>query len=59
VVGVNDGGQADAGVEGGHHDTVNFVFNDVADLAEVNGVDVLIVAVGFVAVEAFGLAAVS
>jgi hypothetical protein len=35
VVGVDDGGQGDAGVEGGHHDVVHFVFNDVANLADI------------------------
>jgi hypothetical protein len=38
---------------------VHFVVDDVADLAEVDGVDDLVVAVGFVAVEVFGLASVS
>lgn len=38
---------------------MHFVVDDVADLAEVDGVDDLVVAVGFVAVEVFGLASVS
>lgn len=59
VAGVEDGGEAHAGGEGGHHDAVHFVVDDVADLAEVDGVDDLVVAVGFVAVEVFGLASVS
>lgn len=59
VAGVEDGGEADAGLEGGHHDAVHFVVDDVTDLAEVDGVDDLVVAVGFVAVEVFGLASVT
>lgn len=59
VAGVEDCGEADAGLEGGYHDAVHFVVDDVADLAEVDGVDDLVVAVGFVAVEVFGLASVT
>ena len=59
VAGVEDGGEADAGLEGGHHDAVHFIVDDVADLAEVDGVDDLVVAVWFVAVEVFGLASVA
>ena len=56
---VEDGGQAHAGLQGGHHDAVHLVVDDVADLPEVHGVDDLVVAVGFVAVEVLGLSAVS
>lgn len=59
VARVEDSGEADAGLEGGHHDAVHFVVDDVAHLAEVDGVDDLVVAVGLVAVQVFGLASVT
>ena len=59
VAGVEDCGQADAGGEGHDEDAVHFVVDDVAGLAEVDGVDDFVVAVIFVAVEIFGLAAVA
>ena len=59
VAGVEDGGEADAGLEGADHDAMHFVVDDVAGLAEVDGVDDFVIAVFFVAVEVFGLAAVT
>lgn len=59
VTGVEDGCEADAGLEGLDHDAVHFVVGDVAALAKVDGVDDLVVAVGLVAVEVLGLAAVA
>ena len=56
---VEDGGQSDAGLQGGHHDAVHFVVDDVAGGAEVDGVDDFVVAVVFVAVEVGGLAPVA
>jgi hypothetical protein len=59
VARVEDGGQAHAGLQGGHHDAVHLVVDDVAHLPEVDGVDDFVVAVGLVAVEVFRLSAVS
>jgi predicted ABC-type transport system involved in lysophospholipase L1 biosynthesis ATPase subunit len=57
LLGWQESMMVNAGLEGGHHNTVHFVVNNLADLAEVNRVDDRIVAVGFVIVEAIDLAA--
>lgn len=59
VAGIEDGGEADAGLEGADHDAVHLVVDDVAGYTEVDGVDDFIVAIFFVAVEVFCLAAVT
>ena len=59
MAGVEDRGQAHTGGEGHDEDAVHFVIDDVAGLAKVDWVDDLVVAVIFVAVEVFGLAAVT
>lgn len=50
VAGIEDAGEADARSKGADHDLVHLVVDDVADGAEVDGVDYFVVAVFFVAV---------
>lgn len=59
MAGVEDGSQADAGLQRGNHDAVHFIVDNVAGGTEVNGVDYFVIAVIFVAIEIFGLASVS
>lgn len=59
VARVEDGGEAHTGLQGPHHDAVHLVIGDVARLAEVDGVDDLVVAVFLVAVEVFCLPAMA
>lgn len=59
VAGVEDGSEAHTWLQWLNHDTVHLVVYDVTCLAEINGVDHLIVAVLFVAVQIFGLSSVS
>jgi hypothetical protein len=56
---IEDGGESHTGLEGLDHDTVHLVVDNVAGGAEINWVDDLVVTVIFIAVEIFGLAAVS
>ena len=59
VAGVEDGGQTHAWLEGFDHDVVHEVVDNVACLTEIDGVDDFIIAIVFIAVEIFSLAAMS
>ncbi len=52
---IEDGGKANAPLQGTHHDPVHFVVRDVADMAEIDRINDFVVAVVFVSVEIFGL----
>ena len=58
MAGVEYCGEPDTGLKGLDHDTVHLVIDDMACAAEVDGVDYFVVAVFFIAVEIWGLAAV-
>ena len=59
VAGIEDGGEADPGLEGADHYAVHLVVDDVAGYTEVDGIDDFIVAVFFVTVKVFSLTAVT
>ena len=59
MAGVEDGGKSYAGLEGLHHYAMHFIIDYVAYLTEIDGIDDFIVAIVFVAIEVFRLAAVS
>ena len=50
MAGIENGGQAHAGLEGFDHDDMHIVVDDVSDLSEVDWVDYFIIAIVFVAV---------
>ena len=50
MAGVEDGGQAHAGLEGLHQDAVHFVVDNMTNLAEIDGIDDFVIAVIFIAV---------
>lgn len=56
---VEDGGEANTGLEGLYHDAVHFIVDNVAGHSEVDRVDDLIVAIFLVAVKILGLTAVT
>lgn len=59
MAGVEDGGQADTRLERPDEDAVHLVVDNVAGHAEIDGVDDLVIAIFFIAVEIFGLTAVT
>lgn len=59
MAGVEDGGEATPRGEAFDHDAMHLVVNDVALAAEVDGVDDLVIAVFFIAVEIGGLPTVA
>lgn len=59
MAGVEDCGQAHAGNKRLHQDSVHFVVNDMTSVSKIDGVDDLIRAIIFVAVQVFSLPAVA